>query len=261
MRIDASSGKFEVIAKGWKSSELLDRKVSPGETYSYLVYSSNAAGESPASLLARVCAGLPPSWTDRDIGAVAVDGAANFDGTTFTMEGAGSDIGEANDQFHFAGAPFEGDGAIVARFVPQVSSQFSKFGLMIRESAAAGAANVSLLLSPRPGGGGLERPEWSASIAVRPWTEATTSIIHSEDLQPPFVSNGRLLEPCWLKLEQRRNIFTGSISSDGQHWTAVGWTTISPARPMSIGLAVCSRLKTVTTTVQFDHVTISRNSQ
>jgi hypothetical protein len=261
MRIDASSGKFEVIAKGWNSSELLDRKVSPGETYSYLVYASNAAGESPASLLARVCAGLPPSWTDRDIGAVAVNGAANFDGTTFTMEGAGSDIGEANDQFHFAGASLEGDGAIVARFVPQVNSQFSKFGLMIRESPAAGAVNVSLLLSPRRGEGSLERPEWSAAVAVRPLAGATTSIVHSEDLQPSFVSNGRLLEPFWLKLERRRNIFTGSISSDGQHWTAVGWTTISPVRPMSIGLAVCSRLKTVTTTVQFDHVIISGNSK
>jgi hypothetical protein len=259
MRTEASSGKFEVIAKGWKSSELLDRKVSPGEMYSYMVYASNAAGESPASLLTSVCAGLPPSWTDGDIGAVTVGGGANFDGATFTMEGAGSDVGLANDQFHFAGAPLEGDGTIVARFVPQVSSQFSKFGLMIRESAAAGAANVSLLISPRSGEGGLERPEWSASIAVRPSAGATTSIVHGEDLPPPFVSNGRLLEPYWLKLERRRNIFTGSISSDGQNWTAVGWTTVSPVRPMFIGLAVCSRLKTVTTRVQFDHVAISGN--
>src|SRR5262249_19743213 len=43
MRTDASSGKLEVIAKGWTGSRMLDLKVIAGEMYSYLVYASNAA--------------------------------------------------------------------------------------------------------------------------------------------------------------------------------------------------------------------------
>ena len=48
--------------------------------------------------------------------------------------------------------PMTGDGTIIARYVPQLSSQYTKMGLMIRESLLANAAHASLLVTPQYGG-------------------------------------------------------------------------------------------------------------
>ena len=83
----------------------------------------------------------------RDVGAVAVAGSTAFDGSTYVVEGAGNGAGGANDQFQFVRAPMRGDGVIVVRFVPQVNSQSSAMGLMMRETPDANSAHVAVLLT------------------------------------------------------------------------------------------------------------------
>ena len=107
----------------------------------------------------------------KDVGSVRVPGTTFFDGDTFTLECAGTDIGDANDQFHFVYLPMTGDGTITARFVPQVPSQFAKMGLMMRESLAADAAHASLLITPATTKS-VEMPNWSISLFTRRATGA-----------------------------------------------------------------------------------------
>lgn len=145
------NGGYKIIAQNVSATACVDTNITSGEIYHYEVSAANDFGESADSFPVSICAGLPEPWTHQDVGKVSVAGDANFNGELFTLEGAGQNIGGTNDEFQFAAAPMDGDCTMIARFVPQTSSQLSQFGLMLRESSAA-AANVSLLISPQAGG-------------------------------------------------------------------------------------------------------------
>jgi hypothetical protein len=250
------NGDYQVIAENVTATGYADKNVKPGEVYRYVVSAGNPAGDSPGSFPVSICAGLPESWMHQDIGAVSKPGEANFDGSAFTIEGAGADIGGTKDQFHFASRPINGDGVMTGRFVPQTSSQSSQLGLMMRETSVADSACVALLISPESGPN-AEAPVWRAELVVRRAAGAAT-VVHDSGLalSDPTVTFGRLTGYCWLKLERAGNSFTGSISADGNTWTQIGATTVVMSRKPSAGLAVCSRLPAVTTTVTLDNVTV-----
>jgi hypothetical protein len=252
---------YQIIARDISVTTYTDAKVKSGEIYRYVISAANSSGESPNSYSTSICAGLPKPWTHQDIGTVSVPGSANFDGNIFTLEGAGADIGGTNDQFQFASVPMNGDCAIVARFVPQTSSQFSKFGLMMREAPAADAASVTLLISPEAGRN-VEAPGWQAQLTVHESTGAASIVrAASEKFSEPMVTFGRLTGYCWLKLERSGNTFTGSISSDGKTWTQVGAATVALKRKVLVGLPVCSRLAGITTTAMFDNVVVTDSAR
>ncbi len=252
--------RFRVLAQNVSSAAYADKSVMAGEVYHYVVSAANVAGESNDSFSASIGAGLPEAWRHQDIGNIAVAGNASFDGTGFTIEGAGLDIGGTNDQCHFAFVPLDGNGTIVARFVPQTSSQFSKFGLMMRESPAANAAHVSLLLTPEATGQ-IEAPAWKGALISRDSAGAGTTVRSvGEKLSAPAVTYGRLTGYCWLKLERSGGTITGSSSLDGRTWTRVGTATVPLKQKLFAGLPVCSRLPEITTTVMFDKVSVTSSA-
>ena len=252
---------YKIIARNITATTYTDTKVKTGEIYSYVVSASNAFGESPDSFPASISAGLPNPWTHQDVGMVSVAGAANFEGNVFTLEGAGVDIGGTNDQCQFAFAPMNGDCTIVARFVPQTSSQFSKFGLMMREVPAADAANISLLLGSESSGQ-IEAPGWNVRLTSRDSAGANTTVRSiGQKFSEPMVTFGRLTGFCWLKLERSGNTFTGSISSDGKIWTQIGAATVALKRKLLVGLPVCSRLAGIATTATLDNVTMTNSAR
>jgi hypothetical protein len=258
-RATTSGGPYKVIAKNIPSPHYTDTRVHTGKVYYYTVTASNAMGESPDALETSMGAGLPKPWTHQDVGAVAAPGSASSDGRGFTIEGAGADLGGTSDQFQFTCVPMKGDGAMIARFVPPISSQFSKFGLMMREALTADAANVSLLFAPRSGESGVERLSWNVSLATRASAGAETRVTgNGASLSAPYVTHGRLMQPYWLKLERSGHVFTGSMGPDGQTWTRVGSVTNALKGRLRVGLAACSRITQITTTIQFDHVTLQR---
>lgn len=253
----AKNGDYAIIAQNISTTAYTDTNVTSGEMYHYVISASNDFGESPDSFPVSICAGLPNPWAHEDVGAVLAAGGANFDGEMFTLEGAGKDIGGTKDACQFAFAPLDGDGTIIARFVPQTSSQFSKFGLMMRASPAPDAANVSFLISPQTEQN-IEAPRWRAELSARKSIGAETSgCAASETFSKPAVTFGRLTGFVWLKLQREGDNFIGSISMDGKNWTEVG--TTSPGwnqQRVLTGLAVCSRLPKITTTVKFDDVSL-----
>jgi hypothetical protein len=255
-RATTAGGRYAPVARDIKSPTWTDTTVTSGQVYRYVVSASNAAGESEDALEVSACAGLPQRWTQRDVGSVAVAGSTALDGSTYTVEGAGNDIGGTSDQFQFAWAPMAGDGVIVARFVPQVNSQSSAMGLLMRETPDANSAHVSLLLTAGFGRD-ARSADWRAYLVARTAAGADTSVAAGTGLSSPYVTWGRLTGSCWLRLEREGDVFAGSISPDGRTWMRVGRTAVALRDGLLVGLCACSRLTAVTTTVMFDHVAIS----
>jgi hypothetical protein len=151
----------------------------------------------------------------------------------------------------------EGDATIVARFVPQTSSQFSKFGLMMRNALGADAPQISLVLGPEHGGD-IEEPLWNIRLLSRDSAGAGTEVRSvGENVSAPAVTFGRLTGFCWLKLERSGDTFTSSSSLDGKSWTQIGSTALPLGQKIFVGLAVCSGLDSVETRLTFDNVSVS----
>ena len=92
-RATISGGPYSIVAKDLKSPAYVDKDVQPGKLYYYVVSASNAAGIGEDTLQSGASAGLPGPWAQKDVGSVKVPGFTLFDGSTFTLEAAGTDIG------------------------------------------------------------------------------------------------------------------------------------------------------------------------
>jgi hypothetical protein len=255
-RSAASSGPFEVIAKGVRSVTYTDIVATEGEVYYYTVSAANALGSSRDTLPVGVSAGLPKPWSQQDIGNPEMKGNSQFDGAIFTIEGAGKDIGGRSDQFQFAYAPLGENSSIVARYVPQTPSQFAKLGLMIRDSTKPDAQAVAVLITSQSTDD-IEVPHWHIEFAARPVAGGeAVAVAASPALHAPTVTWGRLMAPLWLRLQRTGNTFTASSSLDGEAWTDRGSTNLVMPPQVIVGLAACSRIRS-STTVMFDHVKVS----
>jgi hypothetical protein len=255
-RTNKRSGLRTILVSNLGGVTYTDKDVQDDEIYSYTIKAQNKAGESPFSLETSICAGLPGNWKNTDIGKVEKAGNTNFNGNTYSIEGAGTDIGGKNDQFQYAYFSIKGNGTITARFVPQVASQFVKMGLMIRENLTANSKHASLLIMPLASKD-IEVPTWCANLLLRKSTgDSTTLAVQSNALTEPFVSWGRFVQPYWLRLSRNGKVITAYVSKDGMSWEKAGRADMNLKNNILIGLAVCSRLTRVTTIANFDHVEI-----
>ncbi|GAB4008321.1 hypothetical protein GCM10029992_64390 [Glycomyces albus] len=94
--------------------------------------------------------GVPEPWTCEDVGGPRIPGDASFaaDGTV-TVVGAGDDIWDQTDQFHYCHQELTGDGEIIARVVSQEhTNDWAKSGVMVKTAATAGADYAALMLTP-----------------------------------------------------------------------------------------------------------------
>jgi len=95
---------------------------------------------------------LPSGWSSADIGSVGAPGSASVSGSTFTVAGAGADIWDSADAFRFAYTTLTGDGTIVARVASeQYVANWTKAGVMMRESLTPGSRHALMLVSPGKG--------------------------------------------------------------------------------------------------------------
>ncbi|MDG2123340.1 MAG: alginate lyase family protein, partial [Verrucomicrobiales bacterium] len=247
MRSTAPGGPYTTVAENITLPEFHDTGVTPGSLYYYIASATNTAGTSAPSVELTACAGLPSPWTTADIGAVTVPGHTTFDTHTFTLEGEGHDIGDTSDGFHFAYAPMQGEGTITARIIRPMSSQWTKPGVMMRESLDADSPHASVLLLPH----------WSGALVTRSEKAGATTSSNPKHLGGDhIIKNNRLSTPYWVRLVRFRNRFTGYMSADGYHWDELGSAEIPMGRHFFVGLPACSQLDGVTTTVTYDRVSI-----
>jgi hypothetical protein len=256
-RAAKSQGPYTAIAKNIKQSNYVDRQVKAGTVYYYTVTASNEKGESANSFETAVAAGLPSPWKQKDIGKASLKGTTSFDGKQFTIEAVGKNLESTNDELHFTYQPLAGNGEIIARFVPQTSSQFSEMGLMMRDGLEANSPYVSLMIYPAKTEQ-IELPNWCVKLITRKVAgeKADTTAV-SFSLTEPAVTWGRLTGYVWLRLQCKENRFVGSVSYDGKAWKTLPDILMQLSKDFLTGITVSSGMPN-STTVFFDKVSIHK---
>jgi hypothetical protein len=171
-------------------------------------------------------------------------------GGTYTLGSGGTDIWNTADQFRFAYQSLTGNGTIIARVDSEVAADpWTKAGVMIRESLAAGSRFAAVYATPGNG--------------VRYQARATTDIAAISDTAVITPAQTALTAPVWVKIERIGNVFNGYYSTDGVKWTAMSWnpqTINMTATTVYIGLAVTAHSTTGgVTTAQFSNVSTTGN--
>lgn len=191
------------------------------------------------SLEANVPGALPVPWKDADIGKVGVPGSAQFQAGTFTVTASGEDMFGPADSFHFVYQPLSGNGQIIARVVQyQRKDQWTKVGVMVRETIQPGSKFADLLVTPDNG----------AEFQHRNTTNGDTQT--TDQVPSPT--------PYWVKLVRAGDMLTGYVSKDGQTWEQRGQDSIPMAPDVLVGLCVTSHKNDVTTEAKIDSVTVGK---
>jgi regulation of enolase protein 1 (concanavalin A-like superfamily) len=155
------------------------------------------------------------------------------------LKGIGADIWGAADQFEYAYRDCLGDCTITARVSTlQNTNQWAKAGVMIRETQAANAKQVDIVVSPSKG------------VAMQ-YRGATGGASASAG-----TSAGAA--PGWVRLTRSGNVFTGSWSTDGVTFTPVGTITLAMNSTVLVGVAATSHNTATATTAVFDDVTVGQ---
>ncbi|MDX3243952.1 alginate lyase family protein [Streptomyces sp. ME18-1-4] len=263
-RATRPEGPYEEVASGVGKPAYTDSDVHPGRTYQYTVTAANSQGVSDTSRPVAAVAGLPEPWSTQDVGDVRIPGSAAFDGERFVLEAGGT-----ADAYRLVQLPLAGDGSVTARIVWPLSSQYSKIGVTLRDSADPDAAHASMLIQ------GLPLHTWSGVWTVRPRTGAVVSATGSTPVPPsqqqaitssaafpisnlgalpesatpleaPYVEGAgdgyRLRAPYWVRVTRKGRRCTGAISPDGIRWTEVGSTEVDLGRTALAGLVLTSCL-------------------
>jgi hypothetical protein len=214
-----------------------DNIVMGDQVLAGLAVSSHDAAASATAVFSSVVVVPTPAWTHADVGAVGVDGSLNTSGTTIEVGGAGGDIWDAADAFHFAWVPLSGDGEIVARVLSiQNVRPWSKAGVMIREVLNPDSAHAFMLVSSAKGYAFQRR---ASTGGLTTGTAAGTGTA-----------------PQWVRLKRTGDLIEGFRSNDGIAWTAAGSEVIPMGREVLAGLAVSSHVSTATSQAVFDNVRV-----
>src|SRR5262249_33762963 len=123
----------------------------------------------------------------------------------------------------------------------QYSDQWSKAGVMMRESLDPGSPDVGAYVTPGNG----------VSLQWRPAQNAGAKWYGNE------VNGGA---PYWGKLVRSGSTFSAAASPDGQNWTDLGSITISMTSQIYVGLALSAHNDGVINRSTFENVTLSSSA-
>jgi mannan endo-1,4-beta-mannosidase len=144
--------------------------------------------------------------------------ASSLSGETVVVEGAGADIWDRSDAFHFVHEGVGGDATFVATVSEQTNTDpWAKAGVMLRGSTAADAPHASVFVTPEHG------VAFQYRDGAGGWTSTTET-------------SGSA--PVRVKVERRGDEVTGFVDRDGS-WEAVGSAVVQMTDPR-VGLAVTS---------------------
>jgi FG-GAP-like repeat len=208
-----------------------------GFGYAGLALSSHVDGTVATARFSNVVVSHPPDWSANTIGPYA--GTATFDGTTATIQGRGTDIWNAADQFTFFSDTCFGDCTITARVRSlQNTNAWAKAGVMFRETLSGPSRHVDMIVSPSKGAAMQYRAATGGASAQAGATAGAA--------------------PGWVQLTRAGNVFTGYWSADGVTFTPVGTATVAMSYGVSVGLAVTSHDTTAAATGVFDNISIQQ---
>jgi hypothetical protein len=193
----------------------------------------------------------PQSWTGGGANTLRVylrgDAAAFVETSpgTILMNGMGTDIWATNDEFRYVYKQLSGNGSIVARVDSLTrSDEWSKAGVMIRETLEGGSAHAFVAATP----------------TLTPTTHGISyqrRLVTGLDSTNTDVNIAPATLPYWVKLTRTGNVFTAQRSLDGTTWVNIVPTTpltFTMANNVYIGLAVTSHNATAVSGARFSNV-------
>jgi len=161
---------------------------------------------------------------------------------TILMNGTGTDVWNNADQFRFVYKQLSGNGSIVARVDSvTLANEWSKAGVMIRETLAVGSAHAFVAATPTPTHG--------ISYQRRLVTDDVST---STD-----VNVAPITLPYWVKVTRTANAFAAQYSTNGTTWVDITVTpalTFTMANSVYIGLAVTSHDAALVSGAKFSNV-------
>lgn len=258
-RAEQKNGPYTILANNITKPLYQDNTALKGKTYYYVASSFNKSGESANAYPVSITTGFPANWHQADIGDNAGQkSTGSFDGQQFTIEADGMGIDSLHNEFKFIYTALNGDGTITARYVPQISSQFTSFGLVVRDGLTANKPQVALMVRPELSGQ-PEAPHWFTRLYS--WTapeNTRKTVASSQVLAAPLVTFSRLTGYYWLRLQRKGKELSGYSSIDGRSWVKIGSIVLPIRKQVLLGLAVASGLETVSATVYFDQVDLKK---
>lgn len=223
-----------------------DKGLTNGTNYYYVIVAINDGGESePSTEVSAAPTNIADygDWKHAGIGNTGLQGIAGFDeNDVLTIYGAGADIYDVSDSFHFLYQAVTGNVGIVTKVETlQNTHADAKSGIMIRSGLENGAANVRVNLNP---GGSIE-------YGYRLTDNASTS-------QSSLLAN----IPQWVKLVRRSNVYTAYYSADGMDWTEHSATpvTVDLGNSAYVGLLALSHNKNVLTKATYGDVYVAKRA-
>jgi regulation of enolase protein 1 (concanavalin A-like superfamily) len=155
------------------------------------------------------------------------------------MNVTGTDIWDVSDQFRFVYKSLKGNGSIVARVDAVANTnEWSKAGVMIRETVDPGSTHAFNSVTPTPSHGiSFQRRLVTGQVSTN--TDVDTA------------------GPYWVKLTRTGSTFTAQWSVDGTTWVDITVTpavSITMANDVYIGLAVTSHAADVVCGAKFSNV-------
>ena len=200
--------------------------------------SAGAAGAAPGP--APSPSPCPGGWGCADVGNPAVVGDQSLAGGTWSVQGAGGDIWDTSDQFHFVWQPLAADGTVSARVAAQgATDPWAKAGVMLRQSAADPAsAYYAVLVTPANG--------------------VVVQYRSSEGLRTVQGGAQPGAAPAYLRVARSGGTFTAYTSADGASWAPVPGSSaaLNVSGGVLAGLAVTAHNAGALSTVTFDAVAI-----
>ena len=168
-------------------------------------------------------------WESADIGNT-IKGSTDIKGDVITIKANGADIWGAADACRYVYREVSGDFEISAHFVSlERANEWSKAGLMVRQSLDANSQHTFLNVTPDYGVKMIHRDTPGASTGPEPWEKNFEA-------------------PIWLKLVRKGNEFSSFWSEDGKNWEPAdvpGTPSVAEivmTDPVLVGIAVTSHV-------------------
>ena len=174
-----------------------------------------------------------------DIGSVGAPGDVcyNAKDQRYIVYGAGEDIWDKQDEFHFLYKKLVNDVTISARVRRMGNSYpWAKAGVMIRETLTPDSKQAMCAMTPGNG------------FAMQ-WREQTNDWTSNKDTAGTT--------PGWVKLERSGNIINSYFSNDGVQWNLLNSAVINLADTVYVGLAHTSHLDSTINDAEFDNIVIN----
>ena len=196
------------------------------------------------STLLETASVLPAPYSHGDIGVAAtvgLPGSASYYSTshTYTLNGAGTDIGSTADGFQFAYTTLTGNGSCIVDVTSMANfATNGKAGIMMRSSLDPSAAFVDDFLSQNTS----VESDYRAAVGNSTSTNAISSSGFST---------------AWVELTRSGNSFSAYYGTNGTTWTFLGSQTVTMGTTIYVGMVTSSHSSSHLATATFAQASLT----